>query len=130
MKRFLRLASLVAIFLLSSNMDASNDYTLKLKSGEVTLTQNNPNTTLSAVAGNISEQYVIVQFTTVPTEIEKETLQQNGVSLLEYLPLHAFIAKINNPSEVSLQSLNIRAVAPFTANYKFSKAVKNNENPG
>lgn len=130
MKRFLRLASLVAIVLFSYTVNGGNDYTLKLKSGEVTLTQNNPNSTLAAVAANISEQYVIVQFTTVPTEIEKETLQQNGVSLLEYLPLHAFIAKINNPSEVSLQSLNIRAVAPFTANYKFSKAVKNNENPG
>ena len=130
MKKIIALTSLITLFIFSSNLSGAKDYTLKLKSGDVTLTTNNPNAALSKVVDSISEKYVVVQFNTVPTNNEKEVLRQNGINLLEYLPLNAFIATITNASEVSLQSLNIRAIAPFTSNFKFSKAVKNYENPG
>ncbi|MDB9963730.1 S8 family serine peptidase [Vicingaceae bacterium] len=130
MKKILTLTSLFTFLIFSTQLSASKDYTLKLKSGDVTLPANNPNATLSATANSISEKYVVVQFSEVPTNSEKEVLRQNGINLLEYLPLHAFIATITNASEVSLRSLKIRAIAPFTAKYKFSKAVKNAENPG
>jgi len=129
MKRITYLTSLFAFLIFSTNLSAGKDYTLKLKSGDVMLTANNPNSTLASIITTISEKYVVVQFNTVPTNSEKEVLRQNGISLLEYLPMHAFIATVSTASENSLQSLNIRAIAPFTSNYKFSKAVSNSENP-
>lgn len=130
MKRIITFISLITMVIFSADLSASKNYTLKLKSGDVTLPANNPNATLSATANSISEKYVVVQFSEIPTTNKKEILRQSGINLLEYLPLHAFIATITNPSEETLQSLNIRAIAPFTSNYKFSKAVKNAENPG
>ena len=130
MKRILSITALVLLFIMSGTLSAEKDFKLIFKSGDVVLPANNPSSALSSVVSVISEKYMVVQFLSIPTNNEKEVLKQNGINLLEYLPLHAFIATINNASESTLQSLNIRAIAPFTSNYKLSKAVKNDENPG
>ena len=130
MKRLISLASLFTALILCTQLSAGNDYTLKLKSGDIIITANDPSSSLSDITGSISEKYIVVQFNSVPTNSEKEVLRQNGITLLEYLPLQAFIATFNNVSEITLQSLNIRAIIPFISNYKFSNAVKNLENPG
>lgn len=129
MRKFISSIALVILLFSSSSISATKDYILKLKSGDVILTAAKANSTIKGVSEDINSTYSIVQFTAIPTEAEKLILSQNGIQLLEYLPLHAFIAKINTPSEAKLTSLNIHAIAPFVKEYKFSKAVKNQANP-
>lgn len=108
---------------------ATKDYTLKLKNGDVTLNASNPSMKLSELKESLSSQYIILQFTQVPTNDEKVQLSKNGITLLEYIPLNAFIAEIDNASNTSLKELNIRGAIPFLEAYKYSAALTNEENP-
>lgn len=128
MKKINSLLLLISIFYFSSV--SATDYTLKLKSGDVQLTALAANDNLSVVANaNQLDGYAIVQFHQIPTEAEKVTLKSNGVSLLEYLPNYAFIARLNNPSNVSIGELNIRSITPFELDYKIANRLKYRENP-
>ena len=129
MKKIISLSILFLFTCLYSVSFAGKDYTLKLKSGDIVLDEDNQSSSISDIKSNFLDKYFIVQFHSVPSNPEKEILRQSGVELLEYLPLHAFIATIINPSQSSLKRLNIRSIVPFDINHKLSKAVLNSENP-
>lgn len=123
MKRLLSTISLTACILMSTSSLTAGDRPLKLRSGELTINATTPTTQLSFIEKSLDNNYVIVQFNQVPTNKEKATLLLNGVTLLEYLPLDAFIVELKNTSNLTVADLNIRAITPFLPKYKLSKAV-------
>ncbi|MBL4706867.1 MAG: S8 family serine peptidase [Flavobacteriales bacterium] len=129
MKKLLSTIFLSIFILCGNQLFASKDLTLKLKNGDVTLNAANPSMKISELKKAIASQYVILQFTQVPTNDEKAKLSRNGITLLEYVPLNAFIAQFNNVSDASLKELNIRAAIAFISDYKYSTALTRQNNP-
>ncbi|MEQ8908502.1 MAG: S8 family serine peptidase [Vicingaceae bacterium] len=127
----MRLVSLLTLFaFICLQSVASNSPVLKLKSGDLTLTAQNPSASLQEIGSQHNlNGYSIVQFVEVPTEAEKAELSQAGINLLEYIPNRAFIAKLNNLGSQSLSNLNIRAITPYVKEFKQAYRLKMRENP-
>jgi len=63
--------------------------------------------------------YLLIQFHALPTEEQKNLLNQGGVTLIDYLPYNSWTASINkNTSSQVLKSANVRAIAILESRYK------------
>lgn len=112
MKKYI--LSLACAFSLFSLIANNAEYELILKSGTSVPTELNKSSILKDVYQNAQKDgYAIVQFFNVPNPSEKNLLRQNGIELLEYLPLNAYLAYSFAPSEETVESLNIRAIVAF-----------------
>ena len=117
-------SALLCLGLINFSANA-NKYSLKLKSGTVTLDQQDQSKNLSKFSEKHQTKYAIIQFFEIPTQKDKNQLKSNGIELLEYLPNNSFISFIDQVSKLPLSELNIRAAVPFLPKYKFSKALNN-----
>ena len=120
--------SLLISFILVSFSQAA-DYTVKLQSGNYNFNQEGIELSLEAFTETHQTSYSIVQFFTIPTEVEKKRFESKGIKLLDYLPENAFIAFIESPSQVTFKSLNVKAAVPYLSKYKYSKQLANKEHP-
>lgn len=124
MRLFTKLLSL-ALILITLGTNANNREELILKARTFTPEAINTSAKLNkAVAELAVDGYFIVQFKEIPTQTEKKRISANGISLLDYLPEFAFLAYANNPSEIQVGGLNIRAIVPFEADFKFHPELK------
>ena len=127
MKRFTKISTLILICFFTSLSISASDQAIKLQSGDVIIPSSN--SSLIELKRNLNSRYSIIQFTSIPTEVDKAVLNQNGVELLEYIPNFAFIAQLKNVTSATMQSLNIKGAIPYTATFKLSKSISNQENP-
>lgn len=115
-KNILFLALSISIISLFGN---DSNYELILKSGTSIPTELEESANLKTVYEKHQQNgYAIVQFYKVPNASEKEELRRNGLELLEYLPLNAYLTYAFSPSEVTVSSLNIRSIIAFKNAYK------------
>lgn len=69
--------------------------------------------------------YALIQLEDIPSEIDKITLQQQGVELLHYVPNYAWIAKINQDiSTKTFTQLKLKGISEFKASWKMSLALE------
>lgn len=116
-------------FLTSFYAVASSPYAIKLKSTTILAKAQQDQLSLSKAVDFEKNPYAIVQFYSTPNESDKKLLQENGLELLEYLPKLSFLCKLNQLTDVTLGSLNIRAIVPYIKEYKKSKFVAEANHP-
>ncbi len=110
-------------FLLLLNVH-SEDLRLKLKSGTF-LIDKNLETTIKE-----NGDYRLLIFKKLPTEVQKDALQQLGVEFLYYLPKDIFAVYINNKiSEKELKKYNILSCNKILPEYKIDNKLKQKEFP-
>ncbi|MBK6935857.1 MAG: hypothetical protein IPH18_02450 [Chitinophagaceae bacterium] len=65
------------------------------------------------------KHYVVIQFSSLPSQAEKDRLKAAGIELKDYLPYNAYTAVLNqNFNLTSLQSSSARSVFTFSRNKK------------
>jgi parallel beta-helix repeat protein len=126
---FLGLLSLVLLVhlglpasLSGQDIARSPDYTLMLKSRTFY-----PDTGIHSVLWDAMDQrqHVIVQFWNVPTDLQKATLLEQGVEILDYLPKSAFYASVSGEGLDFLdQDGNVRAVLPIEADDRIAPVLR------
>lgn len=107
----------------------AKNYTVKLHHKNVQISALDQQITLEQLKLNLGSKYAILQFSEIPTESQKSVLAQNGIELLEYLPHYSFIVELKNVTTEKLEQLGIRGAIPFQVSYKYSKSLRNQENP-
>ena len=120
-----KLLHFFATLLLISSLQYSfaQNLTVKLRSGDLNLSQLDPQQTIGEfLSENPSNgNYYLVQFNDIPTESEHTTIVNSGIQLLEYIPHISWIANFSQANgEATLQSLDIRSIEPWKADYKTS----------
>jgi len=71
-----------------------------------------------------NKYFTVIQFTTIPSESQKEELKKFGVELLDYVPNNAYTATITGTvAEVVLRKMNARAVVELAAQDKMEEAL-------
>lgn len=74
--------------------------------------------------------YKLIQFKTVPTEMEKQALREKGLELLQYVRNYAWLATMpSNLNPVELSSFPIRLIVDIEAEYKLSRALSQGNYP-
>ena len=74
--------------------------------------------------------YRVIQFYSIPTEVEKQKVAEQGIELLSYLPNKAFIVKMKKGNSiVRLKELNIRSVFVIERQFKLSPRLTQSELP-
>ncbi len=119
MKKALFSLSLFLILVSAALANPGHSYSLKLKSGTIKIEKQASN----SLIGDLVEanSYVIIQFNEIPSSGSKKNIESNGIKLLEYLPNYSFLAFVENPPDIQLQTLNIRGIISFKKEFKFSK---------
>ncbi|MEP7166098.1 MAG: S8 family serine peptidase [Ferruginibacter sp.] len=76
----------------------------------------------AALSGN--NYFVVIQFSTLPSETSKLQLRNAGVQLNEYIPTNAWLATIKNGFEFSAaKNFNIISINSIPASYKIDPAL-------
>ncbi len=112
--------------LISSNLFGGNKKPIHLKAGTIEVHELNNSTSLQQVRQlQSNDGYVILQFSSVPTQDEKANIEASGIELLEYLPQNAFLSYL--PVNVSgiASNFNIIGALPFSDSYKVNSELLN-----
>ncbi len=73
-----------------------------------------------------SSVHVLIQFDNIPSEEEKEQLENNGIKLLSYIPNKAWLASIISEEPELLEEIsNVRTITGILQEDKISSAIKN-----
>lgn len=103
--------------------EIQNPYHLQLRSGEYAF----PDNALTALGNQTLDPnevfqghfFRVIQFHTVPGEAEKASLKTAGVNLLDYLPHRAYLAAIEQNTNLGqLQGMGIRGILPVLPAFK------------
>jgi hypothetical protein len=116
------LRRLIITALISAPLVSQAQYTMQLRNGAATMM---PNTTAkwidslhSAATGPVLS---IVHFGSQPTQQQKETLAQQGITLLEYLPGNSYTALVKPALAVDKSAFkSIYGIVPFETKWKAS----------
>jgi hypothetical protein len=63
--------------------------------------------------------YCIIQYDALPDELQRDALAHQGISLLDYLPDYAYLARV--PQSINPGALGVRAVLPLLGSFKISR---------
>jgi len=69
------------------------------------------------------DSYLIVQFYEIPTRAEREELERNGITLLDYLPHYAWTAHVRGGAVRALDTGTIRAAVELRPEDKMARSV-------
>jgi hypothetical protein len=113
---------------------AKTDYQILLHSGKFTPAANMGSLTkeskVLAEARFLDQQYVVIQFTSLPSEQLKTELKANGITLLDYLPNNAFTAAVKTSFNLAaLKNAQVRSVFRLQASHKTMPALINGNFP-
>ncbi|MBA3898694.1 MAG: S8 family serine peptidase [Bacteroidetes bacterium] len=120
------LLPLFIFFSLLTNIQAQDNdekYVILLRQGKVNMEENLEQYLRKAAPDSKeiieNRYYRIIQFYEIPTEEEKENLQSQGISLLEYIPNYAFIASVpTNYNTRGFNDFNVRGLLELHPDYK------------
>ena len=121
-----RLFSIIAIvvsLLLVTGADAQQGgrQTIHLKNREL-VTDNNAGRwtdSMNLLAKSNEPVQVLIHFTTLPTDAQRKTMAQNGISLLDYIPDNTFSAFVQLPlDKTMISSLPVHSILNTRAAWK------------
>ncbi|MFN0202099.1 MAG: hypothetical protein ACKVTZ_11300, partial [Bacteroidia bacterium] len=76
------------------------------------------------------KKYLIFQFESLPSELEKQQMERVGIKLLAYLPQNAWIAEVNESvSSLYFQGFHLHAVGAFLPTFKLSSELMQQKYP-
>ncbi len=121
---------ITACLLMSFSLLAQNNtrYNLLLKTGIITpeknITAEKLNQFNRTAARSADKTFAIIQFEQLPTENEKQQLQQAGIELLDYIPNNAYIVTITGSLNAeALLQVKARAVIEPTPSQKMHTTI-------
>ena len=127
---FSTLTALLCLFCFSvSAQQTTREYMLLLQSGIVRTEANLRHFDRSSLATEIVNGYYyrIVQFYEIPSTEQKESLANNGIILMDYLPEFAFMAAIPVNTDVEiLKNSKVRNLVEFSADMKIKAGLLEN----
>jgi hypothetical protein len=93
----------------------TRSYNIRLNSGDFIPTENIQGLNKSNLVFSNSRfgdnYYVVLQFSTLPTDTEKEQLKNAGIKLVDYIPNNAFTAVISSDFDISnLNTYGVRSI--------------------
>ena len=125
------------LFLLSSVVYAQNaedKYELKLRTGSLEMIEN----TFDRETYEVGDREIyegrffrLIQFSTIPTNEEKERLEAKGITLLSYLPHYTYFASVK-PSvqwNEELTNESVRSIVPIDSRVKLHPNLYRKEYP-
>jgi len=119
---------------LSYTTFASNKYDLLFKSGKVATVNNleqfiaNPSIQNIELFGN--KYFRIIQFNSIPTEAQKQSLESAGIKLTSYFPNYAYLVIVNQNANLSvLRTAGARSVLVYQPVWKLQKQLAAGELP-
>ncbi|GAB4255884.1 MAG: hypothetical protein Kow0079_12870 [Vicingaceae bacterium] len=119
MKKILLLAVAIAAFSHSFSQTA-----IKFKTGDFTPEVNIENEAAFNFSPNEEvdgKYYRLLQFSVIPDELKKETLKNNGITLLNYIPKNTFYASIDKQVNFQLlKDFNVISVIKIEKQHKLS----------
>lgn len=109
------LTFLLSFFAAAGFAQPPADYNINLHSGKFVPEANIKGITKNAAVFSDSKfqnkYYVAIQFSKLPTDKEKQLLQNNGIVLMDYLPANAYLAAVSTGFNTAvLQAVPARAV--------------------
>ncbi len=104
-------------------LNKQEPYTLLLNSGSFVPEKNITAEKIDSVnrrASRVNEKsFAIIQFENIPTDAEKEQLQQAGIELLDYIPNNAYTVTITGTlNTVALLQVKARAIVELSPQQK------------
>lgn len=115
----------LALLWLVQGLAAQQDYAIALQSGILLTAEDLPSDSVrsSFLAPHQFEGYyhLVLQFPDLPTPEKVNELAALGITLENYLPNYAFLAKV--PTNVNWAQVQARAVLPLQPGHKLSKAL-------
>lgn len=101
----------------------NKDYHVLLNSGKFIPEENVSSLTKSSAIFNNSRfadhSYVLLQFSTLPTNTEKALLANAGIKLMDYIPNNAFTAVVDNNFDINvIKSAGVRSIFKFEREHK------------
>ncbi|MFZ7116370.1 MAG: S8 family serine peptidase [Bacteroidota bacterium] len=134
MKRICTLILFAFGFLFASAQQVNENYSILFKSGVVQLQPNADDFTTNSDLnqfGDFNQRiYVLLQFNSIPTIEQRQSIEASGIHLLDYIPHFAFYASLPSDFDPTiLRSLDVRSLSEIKANYKLSQALRNNSIP-
>lgn len=114
---------------------ADDSRTLMLTTGKIVPVENisqlNKQSEVFSKSSFEGKHYVVIQFSILPSQPEKDRLKAAGIELIDYLPYNAYTAVLNqNFNMASLQSSSARSVITFTPEQKaFADVLNGNALP-
>jgi hypothetical protein len=133
-KKLFNLILILVTTLMWSQKQDQNDYTISLNGNRI-ITTSNFKEQFSSLKSKMSKQnkkkdYLLVQFTKMPTQLEQQKMLKQGVELLSYLSNNAYYASISskfyNEKRVSE---NIRTIINVDPLYKLDSEIISNKIP-
>lgn len=123
--------TIIGIVLLPHVTLWSQDYSVNFQNGTVPLSSFSQS---SAENGDILDacafegnSYLILQFERVPDSTLRTVLANRGITLLAYIPNYAYLSKV--PIGADLDSLDIRALAPYSGSFKLPQELAAGDYP-
>lgn len=119
----LKISTLAILWLLAQQLVAQKDYGIYLSAGAITVPEIDISTLAASSELSFSKfdeyYYLYLQFDDVLSDAEKTNLQDIGVTLLDYLPNYAYLAKVS--TAVNWSAVPARAVVLPKPAHKMSR---------
>jgi len=111
-----------------SSLQDQNRYRISLKSGSFIPVANISDTSIEKLNKKAfrpgGKSLIVIQFDKIPTEAEKQSLKQEGIELLDYIPNNAYTATVSGfLNAVSLKKVKTRAVIELTPEQKMQPSL-------
>ncbi len=126
--------AMLLLLCLSSLAQDDSRYRLLLKNGAFIPEKNITTAKLEKFNGNANRSngktFAIIQFEQIPTESERQALNQNGVELLDYIPNNAYTVIVSGSLNTAfLQQIKARAFVELTAEQKMEPTLATGNYP-
>jgi len=124
----------IILFPAAVNAQVNRDYNILIHSGKFIPAENISNITKNSDVFQQSlfsgKHYVVIQFKSLPTQLEKDKLKADGIELIDYIPNNAYTASVSADINISdLRSSLFRAVFQFKPADKTVPAILNGSIP-
>lgn len=106
------------------------EHKIRLKSRSFVPEKGVDSALLDSMAAKLGHEriHVIIQFVDIPNEDERQALEKNNVTILNYVPEYAYIASLTSAAVENIANLpDVRAIVPILPEDKISSHIKNNE---
>jgi hypothetical protein len=115
---------LILQFTIAIAQQADRPAKLYLKSGVITLPAGNARTWAdSTLLAGTEPRQVIIHFTSLPTDVQKQQLASSGITLLDYVPENSFTAIISEPAAVARTSVSLGSIINVQPEWKADKII-------
>lgn len=124
-KLFTIITCITIVMQVALGQSTNNNFNVLFKSGAILPLANatgfNTQENFKSLPVFDGKYYALIQFNTIPNQLQKQQITSAGINLLSYIPHNAWIASIEvNANKALFSNLNLRSIQPLTTQQKTS----------